>query len=111
MDIQTLEKMLENRLNCPVIFESKGYLKERYFRILNVEYGFQNLISREIIRIEKELNNEFIITPVFYTPEETLHSFPEYSMPQTSTIKNPVSIQSEASGMTACNLEELALAA
>lgn len=111
MDIQDLERFLENRLKRPVVFESAGYLKERYFRIFNTEYSFQNIVSREIIAIEKELNNEFIITPIFYTPEETLQTFPEYVMPQTSTVKNPIYIQSENSEMTACDLEELALAA
>lgn len=112
MDIQKLENILENRLKLPVIFESKGYSKECYFYILNTEYRSQNFVSREIIKIEKELKNEFIITPIFYTPEETLETFPEYFMPQTSTAKNQIHIQDEAfDAMTADNLEELALAA
>ena len=71
MTIKELEKLLEKRLNYPVVYIAKSGIKEHYFRIFNIEYKLQNIVCKEIIAIEKELNNEFIITPIFYTPEET----------------------------------------
>ena len=77
MDIQDLEKALRNILGLPVFFDSKGYDKEVYFRILNTTLPNQQHVCRQIVHFEKELNHEFIITPLFYTPEETIRLYPE----------------------------------
>ena len=64
-------------MGLPVFFDSKGYDKEVYFRILNTTLPNQQHVCRQIVRFEKELNHEFIITPLFYTPEETIRLYPE----------------------------------
>lgn len=108
MDIQDLEKALRNIVGLPVFFDSKGYDKEVYFRILNTTLPKQQHVCRQIVRLEKKLNHEFIITPLFYTPEETIRLYPEAAMPQSVTTKNPLHAEREPffDEVNAWNLEE-----
>ena len=111
MDIQNLERMIQEKLGHLVLFHSHGAGKELYFNIFNVESDQRHELCLKLIQIEADFP-DYVITPVFYSAEETMQYFPEFAVGYTTSVKKSCRIKDIFNEVCdAQELEELALAA